>query len=238
MKRCSKCNNEYDFSNFYKDKSSKDGYRCNCKNCSKLYRDNNKDYEKEYREKNREKLSNYAKSLPKKEKKVRNSKYYLENKENIKLSSSKYYENNKENKLKYQKEYQQNNKDKRNKYLSERRKTDDLFRLITNIRNLINNSFYEMNYSKTSKTQEILGCSFEELKSYLEFKFEPWMTWKNRGIYNGELNNGWDIDHIIPLSEAISVDDIVKLNHYTNLQPLCSKINRDIKKNNIEYGFI
>jgi 5-methylcytosine-specific restriction endonuclease McrA len=47
-----------------------------------------------------------------------------------------------------------------------------------------------------------------------------------------------EFDHIIPLSEAISVDDIVKLNHYTNLQPLCSKVNRDIKKNNIEYGFI
>jgi len=30
-------------------------------------------------------------------------------------------------------------------------------------------------------------------------------------------------------------EDIIKLNHYTNLQPLCSKINRDIKKDKIEY---
>ena len=236
MKKCSKCNSEYDFSNFYKDKSSKDGYRFDCKNCAKLYRDNNKDYQKEYGKENKDKIRKYGKCRGYNPEEKR--KYYLSKKEDILIKRKINYLNNRESKLKYQKEYQQNNKVKRNKHLSERRKTDDLFRLITNIRNLINNSFYDMNYSKTSRTQEILGCSFEELKSYLELKFEPWMTWKNRGIYNGELNNGWDIDHIIPLSEAISVDDIVKLNHYTNLQPLCSKINRDIKKNNIEYGFI
>jgi len=28
-------------------------------------------------------------------------------------------------------------------------------------------------------------------------------------------------------------EDVIKLNHYTNLQPLCSKINRDIKRGNI-----
>jgi len=236
MKKCSKCNNEYDFSNFYKDKSSKDGYRCNCKNCSKLYRDNNKDYEKEYGNLHKDKRRVYDRDRDYNAEEKR--KYYLLKREDILLKRKLNYLNNRESKIEYQKEYQQNNKDKRNKYLSERRKNDDLFRLITNIRNLINNSFYDMNYSKTSKTQEILGCSFVELKSYLESKFEPWMTWKNRGLYNSELNYGWDIDHIIPLSEAVSIEDILKLNHYTNLQPLCSKINRDIKKNNIEYAFI
>jgi hypothetical protein len=57
------------------------------------------------------------------------------------------------------------------------------------------------------------------------------MTWENRGLYNGELNYGWDIDHIIPLDTAETIQDIIRLNHYTNLQPLCSKVNRDIKKN-------
>ncbi len=28
---------------------------------------------------------------------------------------------------------------------------------------------------------------------------------------------------------------IININHYTNLQPLCSKINRDIKKDKLEY---
>jgi hypothetical protein len=156
----------------------------------------------------------------------------------VKEKASEYYENNKDRKLEYQKKYQSENKDKRNKQLSERRQNDSTFRLVTNIRNLINNSFYKSGYSKKSKTQEILGCSYDEFKIYLESKFENWMTWENRGIYTGELNMGWDIDHVIPLSNAQSEEEIIKINHYTNLQPLCTKINRDIKKDKIEYEFI
>ena len=57
------------------------------------------------------------------------------------------------------------------------------------------------------------------------------MSWDNYGKYNGELNHGWDIDHIVPSSSALTEDELVKLNHFSNLQPLCSKTNRDIKKN-------
>ena len=57
------------------------------------------------------------------------------------------------------------------------------------------------------------------------------MNWNNYGIYNGEFNYGWDLNHIIPISSAKSEEEIIKLNHYTNLQPLCSKTNRDIKRN-------
>ena len=56
------------------------------------------------------------------------------------------------------------------------------------------------------------------------------MNWDNYGKYNGCPNFGWDIDHITPLSTAMTEDDMIKLNHYTNLQPLCSYINRIIKK--------
>ena len=84
-------------------------------------------------------------------------------------------------------------------------------------------------------TENIIGCSYELLLKHIESKFECWMNWNNYGLYNGELNYGWDIDHIIPLSFAKSDDELYELNHYTNLQPLCSKVNRDIKKNNIIY---
>jgi hypothetical protein len=67
---------------------------------------------------------------------------------------------------------------------------------------------------------------------YIESKFEDWMNWDNRGKFNGELNYGWDLDHIVPISSAVTEEDIIKLNHYTNFQPLCSYINRVIKKNN------
>ena len=106
-----------------------------------------------------------------------------------------------------------------------------MFKLSSSIRCLIINSIKRKGFKKNSKTLHILGCSFEDFKLYIESKFEYWMTWENRGLYNGELNHGWDIDHILPISSANNEDDIYKLNHYTNLQPLCSKVNRDIKKN-------
>ncbi len=225
MKSCSKCKIEKEFTSFHKSSRNKIGYRSQCISCENEYKEANKDKLKEYF-KNRV----YDPSIKK--------EYYLLNKERIKDNYRKYYENNKESKLEYQKEYQKNNKDKRNSYLIERRQNDPLFKLITNVRNLIYNSFYYNGYSKNSKTEELLGCSFEELKQHLESKFEPWMNWDNRGLYNGELNYGWDIDHVIPLSSVNEEIDIIKLNHYTNLQPLCSKVNRDIKKDNLEYGVI
>jgi hypothetical protein len=230
MKSCSKCKLEKEFIYFHKSSRNKCGYRSNCISCEKEYKEVNKDKYKEY--------SKNRRDSKKHELKEKASKYYLINKEKIISKSKEYYENNKESKIEYQKEYQKNNKDKRNTYLSERRQNDPLFRLITNVRNLIYNSFYYNGYSKNSKTEELLGCSFEELKDYLESKFEPWMNWDNRGLYSGEFNYGWDIDHVIPLSSVNKEDEIIKLNHYTNLQPLCSKINRDIKKDNLEYGII
>ena len=62
---------------------------------------------------------------------------------------------------------------------------------------------------------------------------EEWMTWDNYGLYNGEEGYGWDIDHVVPISSALNEGEVVDLNHFTNLQPLCGKVNRDIKKNNI-----
>lgn len=128
--------------------------------------------------------------------------------------------------------YMVNNRYKTNKRVKSRMSIDILYKLSYNIRSLISISFKLNNYSKKSKTNNILGCSFEEFKKYLESKFEPWMNWDNKGLYNGELNYGWDIDHIIPSSSAKNEEELIKLNHYTNLQPLCSKINRDIKETN------
>jgi len=40
----------------------------------------------------------------------------------------------------------------------------------------------------------------------------------------------------IPISYAKTEEDVIKLNHYTNLQPLCSFVNRVIKRDKIIYG--
>ena len=104
------------------------------------------------------------------------------------------------------------------------------------LRNSIRRSFINNGFNKNNKTQKILGCSFEDFKQYIENQFEPWMNWENYGQYNGELNYGWDLDHIIPISSAKTEQEVIKLNHYTNFQPLCSKVNRDIKKDRLDYA--
>lgn len=141
-----------------------------------------------------------------------------------------------------QKQYRDDNREiltiKNREYTKNRyynKKHDNLFRLRGSMRGSIRRSLINNRFPKRSKTQEIIGCSFEDLKIYLESKFESWMNWDNYGKYNGELNFGWDIDHIIPLNSASTEEEILKLNHYTNLQPLCSYTNRHIKFYRIDY---
>jgi hypothetical protein len=43
------------------------------------------------------------------------------------------------------------------------------------------------------------------------------MNWNNHGK--------WHIDHMIPISSAKNEEEVLKLNHYTNLQPLWAKEN-------------
>lgn len=176
MKKCNKCKEEKELTEYYKREQSKDGLRGSCKDCFKEY-------------------------------------------------NKKYRENNIENNKEYYKEYQK-----------QRKKNDQIFRLTCNIRSRINISLKKNGYKKNTKTHKILGCSFEDFKQHIESQFEDWMNWDNKGLYNGEFNYGWDIDHIIPLSSATTEEELIKLNHYTNLQPLCSKVNRDIKKDNLNYA--
>ena len=148
-----------------------------------------------------------------------NKKWKDNNKTKTSDTSKKWYNKTKENR-----------RELKANYYRERRKNDEFFRISSAIRNLIRNSIKRKGFSKTSKSYEILGCSFEEFKIYVESKFESWMNWDNYGKYNGTPNYGWDIDHIEPLSSAKTEESVLQLCNYTNLQPLCSKINRDIKK--------
>lgn len=127
----------------------------------------------------------------------------------------------------YNKKWRSNNPGYSNSYHKKRKKEDDSFKLITNLRSLININLKKQGFSKNSKTFEILGCSFEEFKTYIESKFELWMNWENQGKNTGEYNHTWQLDHIIPISSALTEEEIKKLNHYTNFQPLCSKKNRE-----------
>ncbi len=177
------------------------------------------EYKRIYRKKNTEKSKEYYEKN-----KDREKEYRTLNSERIK---------------KYHKEYNKKNKEsireKRRVAQYNRRKTDKLFHFRERVRGLIAESLRRKGYTKKSRTFEILGCSYDEFMQHLESKFEPWMNWENYGKYNGEFNYGWNMDHIIPNSSGNTEEEVLKLNHYTNLQPLCSKINRDIKRDKKDY---
>jgi hypothetical protein len=84
------------------------------------------------------------------------------------------------------------------------------------------------NNQKVGSAVKDLGCTIEELKIYLESKFQSGMTWDNWS------KEGWHIDHIKPLSSFDLTDrnQLLKACHYTNLQPLWSQDNL-VKSDNI-----
>ena len=252
QKLCKKCLLEKDLTFFNKDKSKKDGYRNSCKECQK-------NYSNDFYSKNKERVCEYSNNYYKiicndlnyklKRKEYMNI-YLSENKERINQYNIDYNVKNKEKISEYKALYYLNNKEKILKYKFDNRKrinknsleyyymrinNDNLYKLSILIRNLIRISIKKSGYSKKSKTNEILGCSFNDFKFYLENKFQDWMNWENQGLYNGEINYGWDIDHIIPLSSAKNEEEIMRLNHYTNLQPLCSFVNRVIKRDKMSW---
>lgn len=177
----------------------------------------------------------------------KNKKYYEKNKDKIKQYKKDWAKENEQHLKEKRKQYWNDNKVKLNQKQYERKKkrllTDPLFKFKSNIRSLIFNSFYRKGFVKKSKSFEILGCSFEEFCTHIESLWSHpnnldengnvWMNWNNRGLYNGTPNYGWDIDHIIPVSVGMTEEDVIKLNHYTNLQPMCSYYNRDVKINKV-----
>jgi uncharacterized protein YlaI len=85
-------------------------------------------------------------------------------------------------------------------------------KLTNKIRNLIYDGVKRGGWKKTTKTETILGCNFEYFKHHIEEQFQPGMSWDNHGE--------WHFDHIIPVSSAKCEEEVIRLNHYINFQPL------------------
>ena len=216
MKICSKCKQTKNLCEFTKDKNKKDGLFLYCKECKKSVA------KKEY-EKNKVRILNYQKEYYKEntnEIKVRVKKDYLE-KQKDKLNYQKeYYQQNINKKLEYAKQYRQDNKKNRNKYESNRKQNDPIYKLKHLVRNRISKFLTIKRLNKKHTTFELVGCSPSELKLFLEQRFTDGMSWDNQGE--------WHIDHKIPLASAKTEEELYKLCHFTNLQPLWATEN--IKK--------
>lgn len=155
-------------------------------------------------------------------------KYYLKYKNKLNKIRKKYiklYKKiNKEKIFMNNKIYRSNHKKEIRKYIllyKRKCRKNAFFRLEENLRTRIYCALKKNIKSKS--TIKLIGCSIEKLRNHLESQFKLGMTWKNYG------RNGWEIDHIKPCASfnLSNPEEQRKCFHYTNLQPLWIKENRE-----------
>jgi hypothetical protein len=152
-----------------------------------------------------------------KEKSIRQANEWRKaNPEKALESECRKYAKHKEAILARNKEYRQRNKDainaQKREYIKKRRQEHAPYAIQMRLRARFAVAVNRKRLSKKSSMYSIVGCSWEELKAYLESKFLPGMSWDNRSL--------WEIDHIIPCATAKTEEETEKLFHFSNLQPL------------------
>ena len=115
----------------------------------------------------------------------------------------------------------QNNREQRkyyyNKYQRERYTNDISFKLAKILRSRLRNALIYQVTNKNSKTEELLGISFNEFKNYIEFLMSPEMTW-----------DIVELDHVRPLSsfDLTNPEQLREGAHFSNIQPILKSDNR------------
>lgn len=104
------------------------------------------------------------------------------------------------------------NREKISKAIAKRRANNPIVRMANSMRRSIRR-YLDAGQKGEMSSFEIIGCSKDDLRKHLESKFRDGMTWQNYGKH-------WHIDHVVPLISAKSSDEVKRLCHWTNLQPL------------------
>jgi hypothetical protein len=166
---------------------------------------------------------------------LKNQKYYLQNREIIKARCQAYKKRLRESKdLKIQidsreqrKRWKVLNKEKvrsaYRRYINKRILNDPFFKFKCRIRSLISQRIRRRGYTKQSRTHELLGASYEVVFEHLKAT-----AIKNYGSYDPNIH--YHIDHIVPVSSAKTEEELIRLQHYKNLQYLTPEDN--IRKSN------
>lgn len=88
-------------------------------------------------------------------------------------------------------------------------------------RNLLNRVLRQLGRKKRLRTYEECGYTIVSLKSHLEARFLPGMSWENHGMGPGT----WQVDHIRPVRSFPLDAPMQEVNALSNLQPLWSSEN-------------
>lgn len=204
MKLCPCCQQKKSLQAFSLNAKAKDGRQNKCKQCVSAYM-------KKMREQKGEKLNEkrrlqYQEQIEKKRLQCKQS--YWKNAEKRRIAVSE-YQKKPENRLKIAARLK--------KWKAKKLQNDPLFALKNRMSSLFRMALKVKGFGKTTKVAQTLGCTWPEFAKHIERQFLKGMTWENRGE--------WHIDHIIPLATAQTEDDVVKLNHHTNLRPMWAQDN-------------
>lgn len=93
-----------------------------------------------------------------------------------------------------------------------RRKSDPLAVMQSRLSRLHRHALRQVGGIKSSPTFEHLGYTVEQFVRHIERQFAPGMGWHNM--------DQWQIDHILPIAGATSVEDVLALNQLSNLRPM------------------
>jgi len=235
-KVCCVCSKPKPLENFYKDQRNSDGRVGKCKTCWSKYISARRREKPELFAKQTERSEEWAKNNPdkilqsrrksyeKNKEKMRaaSSKWKAENVEKNKAISALWLANNRARSDATSAKWTANNRAHINRYSAEytstRMETDFIFALKIRARHTIAASIKKRGYTKRSRTHEILGCDWAFFKSHIERQFLNGMTWEKMGC---EIH----IDHIVPMATAYTEEDVLALNHFTNLRPMWAKDN-------------
>jgi hypothetical protein len=213
VKACKVCLLEKQLSDFYSAKGRKDGTWHTCKSCTLIKQNAYNNSRKEIRKK--QAAERYVKN---REDILAKNKEWAGKHRYLFSGYSKKWAKNNPDKVKM---YYELNKEKYiatgNEYRKKRESVDFLFKLKIRLRNRVFAVLKQNKITKNSRTSELIGCSLMVIKLHLEKQFKKGMSWENYGK--------WHIDHIVPLASAKNEEDLIKLFHYTNIQPLWAKEN-------------
>lgn len=226
MRKCTMCGQEKPLTEFAVEKNNKtDGRRSSCKICTsqriKQYFIDNPEKKKEsdkrsYNENKEKKLAQKKEYYLRKKEEIlaKRKEYHLANKESNNLKSREYREKNLEKVKAKVREYHKKHVKRLSAKKVELIKSDPLRMFKERIRLVIKGGFYRLRKGKLVATSQIIGADWEVVRDHIVSQFKDGMTWE--AFVAGEIH----IDHIKPLASATCEEDIIALNHYTNLQPL------------------
>jgi hypothetical protein len=216
LKLCPTCNRTKELTDFNKNKNRKDGYQRECRDC--CHNHHNKHYHTKKSPRLKENLKEGHKVCTSCKQELLLTKF-KPGKGRFGVSANcKICFNKKWNE--YQKRTDQNKKHNKLK-----RQTDIQWKLKANLRGRYLDALKRHTsggkVNKHHSAIDLLGCSIEFYKQYLEQQFKPDMTWRNHGIL-------WEIDHIKPCAAFDLTDSKQQQEcfHYSNTQPLYYSDNR------------